>query len=136
MKGKYSLVVLSLVIFLSGCTPLQSSGEIEQGRQALFVGNNQAALGYFQQAAQADPNAVYGPTLRNGVYSFLGQAQYLNGNYAEARQSLQKALSVHPDAHVARLYLGLTQDRLGDRQEGLKNIESGMSGTANFLNYV
>jgi tetratricopeptide (TPR) repeat protein len=136
MKGKYSLVVLSLVIFLSGCTTLQSSGEIEQGRQALFVGNNQAALGYFQQAAQADPNAVYGTTLRIGVYSFLGQAQYLNGNYAEARQSLQKALSVHPDAHVARLYLGLTQDRLGDRQEGLKNIESGMSGTANFLNYV
>ena len=92
MKGIYSLVVLSLVIFLSGCTTFQHSGEIEQGRQALFVGNNQAALGYFQQAAQADPNAVYGTTLRIGVYSFLGQAQYLNGNYAEARQSLQKAL--------------------------------------------
>jgi tetratricopeptide (TPR) repeat protein len=136
MKGIYSLVVLSLVIFLSGCTTVQSAGQIEQGRQALFEGDNQAALGYFQQAAQADPNAVYGATLRMGVYSFLGQAQYLNGNYAEARQSLQKALSMHPDDHVARLYLGLTQDRLGDRQEGLKNIESGMSGIANFLNYV
>ena len=136
MKVIYSLVVLSLVIFLSGCTTVETAGQIGQGRQALFVGNNQAALGYFQQAAQADPNAVYGATLRMGVYSFIGQAQYLNGNYAEARQSLQKALSMHPDDHVARLYLGLTQDRLGDRQTGLKNIEAGMSGIANFLNYV
>ena len=49
---------------------------------------------------------------------------------------MQKALSMHPGDHVARLYLGLTQARLGDRQEGLKNIEAGMSGIANFLNYV
>jgi tetratricopeptide (TPR) repeat protein len=136
MKGTYSLVVLSLVIFLSGCTTIQTAGQIEQGRQALFVGNNQAALGYFQEAAQTDPNAVYGATLRMGVYSFLGQAQYLNRDYAQARQTLQKALSMHPGDHVARLYLGLTQARLGDRQEGLKNIEAGMSGIANFLNYI
>jgi len=136
MKGKYSLVLLSLVFFLSGCRTLKYSGEIEQGRQALFVGNNQAALGYFQQAAQADPNAVYGTTLRIGVYSFLGQAQYLNGRYPEARQSFQKALSMHPADNVARLYLGLTQARLGDRQTGLKNIQAGMSGIANFLNYL
>ena len=43
---------------------------------------------------------------------------------------------MHPGDHVARLYLGLTQARLGDRQTGLKNIEAGMSGIANFLNYV
>jgi hypothetical protein len=60
----------------------QSAGQIEAGRQALFVGQNQTALAYFQQAAQADPNAVYGPTLRMGISSFLGQAQYLNGDYA------------------------------------------------------
>ena len=136
MKGIYSLVVFSLVIFLSGCATIQTAGQIEQGRQAMFVGNNQTALAYFQEAAQADPNAVYGATLRMGVFTYLGQAQYLTGNYAQARQTLQKALSMHPGDHVARLYLGLTQARLGDRQEGLKNIEAGMSGIANFLNYI
>ena len=49
MKGTYSLVVFSLVIFLSGCATVQTAGQIEQGRQALFVGNNQTALGYFQR---------------------------------------------------------------------------------------
>ena len=71
-----------------------------------------------------------------GVFTYLGQAQYLNGRYPEARQSLQKALSMHPGDNVARLYLGLTQARLGDRQTGLKNIQAGMSGIANFLNYL
>ena len=74
--------------------------------------------------------------LRLGVFTYLGQAQYLNGQYPEARQSLQKALTMHPADNVARLYLGLTQARLGDRQTGLKNIQAGMSGIANFLNYL
>ena len=77
-----------------------------------------------------------GATLRLGIFTLLGQAQYLNGDYAQARQSLQKALSMHPGDHVAILYLGLTQARLGDRQAGLKNIQAGMSGIANFLNYI
>ena len=137
MKRIYSLVVLSLVIFLSGCGgAFQSAGQIEQGRQAMFMGNNQTALAYFQEAAQTDPNAVYGATLRLGIFTLLGQAQYLNGDYAQARQSLQKALSMHPGDNVAILYLGLTQARLGDRQAGLKNIQAGMSGIGNFLNYV
>lgn len=136
MKQIYSLVVLSLVVLLSGCATVQTYGQIEQGRQAMFVGNNQTALAYFQEAAQADPNAVYGATLRLGIFTLLGQAQYLNGQYAQARQSLQKALSMHPGDNVAILYLGLTQARLGDRQEGLKNIQAGMTGIANFLNYI
>jgi tetratricopeptide (TPR) repeat protein len=137
MKRIHSLVMLSLVVFLSGCGgAFQSAGQIEQGRQAMFMGNNQTALAYFQEAAQTDPNAVYGATLRLGIFTLLGQAQYLNGDYAQARQSLQKALSMHPGDNVAILYLGLTQARLGDRQAGLKNIQAGMSGIANFLNYL
>jgi tetratricopeptide (TPR) repeat protein len=136
MKGRYSLLAFSLVIFLSGCATVQEAGQIEAGRQALFKGNNQAALSYFQSVSQTNPNAVYGATLRMGIFTFLGQAQYLNGDYTQARQSLQKALSMHPGDNVARLYLGLTQARLGDRQTGLKNIQAGMSGIANFLNYL
>jgi tetratricopeptide (TPR) repeat protein len=136
MKTIHCFVALSFSVFLSACATYQSVGELESGRQVLFVGNNQAALGYFQQVAQADPNAVYGATLRMGVFTYLGQAQYLTGNYAQARQTLQKALLQHPSDNVARLYLGLTQARLGDRQTGLKNIQAGMNGIAHFLNYV
>jgi|SRR5882724_12356364 tetratricopeptide (TPR) repeat protein len=136
MKGIYFRTLFSLFIFLSACATVQTAGQIESGRQALFKGNNQAALDYFQSVAQTNPDAVYGATLRMGIFSFLGQAQYLTGNYTQARQSLQKALSMHPGDNVARLYLGLTQARLGDRQTGLKNIQAGMSGIANFLNYL
>jgi tetratricopeptide (TPR) repeat protein len=136
MKARYSLLVFSLAIFLSACATVEDAGQIASGRQALFTGNYPAALSYFQSAAQTNPNAVYGATLRLGIFTYLGQAQYLNGRYPEARQSFQKALSMHPADNVARLYLGLTQARLGDRQTGLKNIQAGMSGIANFLNYL
>jgi len=138
MKTIYSLVALSLSVLLSACAggTFQTAGEYEAGKQALYAGNYQTALAYFQQAAQANPNAVYGATLRLGILTYVGQTQYLNGRYPEARQSLQKALSMHPGDNVARLYLGLTQARLGDRQTGLKNIQAGMSGIANFLNYL
>jgi tetratricopeptide (TPR) repeat protein len=137
MKGIYSLMVLSVVVFLSGCGgAFQSAGQMEQGKQAMFEGNNKLALAYFQEAAQTDPNGVWGATLRLGIFTLLGQAQYLNGDYAQARQTLQKSLSMHPSDHVARLYLGLTQARLEDRQAGLKNIEAAMSGIASFLNYI
>ena len=136
MKTRYSLVAFSLAVFLSACATVEDAGQIASGRQALFTGNYPAALSYFQSAAQTNPNAVYGATSRLGVFTYLGQAQYLNGRYPEARQSLQKALTMHPADNVARLYLGLTQARLGDRQTGLKNIQAGMSGIANFLNYL
>ena len=70
-------------------------GEIAQGRQALIAGNNQAAPGYFQAAEKVNPTYVYGSDLQAGVLSYLGRAQYLIGNYAEARTTLEKAVSQH-----------------------------------------
>jgi tetratricopeptide (TPR) repeat protein len=136
MSGLSSLVLFSLIVFLSACATMQTGSDVDQGRQALFAGNNQAALGYFQSAAQTDPNYVYGTEMREGVLSYLGRAQYLTGNYPAARQTLEKALAQHRSDNVARLYLGLTQVRLGDREAGLKNIQAGMNGINNFLNYI
>jgi tetratricopeptide (TPR) repeat protein len=138
MKAIYSLVALSLSVVLSACAGggFQAAGEYESGKQALYAGNYPTALGYFQQVAQADPNAVYGATLRLGILTYVGQTQYLTGNYAGARQSLRKELSQHPSDHVAMLYLGLAEARLGNRQVALKYIENGMKGIAAFLNYV
>jgi len=115
---------------------LQSGGDIAQGRQALFAGNNQVALGFFQAAVQADPNYIYGTELQEGTLSFLGRAQYLNGDYAGARSTLEKALAQHKDDKVARLYLGLTLARQGETQKGLQDIDAGMKGIYDFLNYI
>jgi tetratricopeptide (TPR) repeat protein len=131
-------VALSLSVLLSACAggTFQTAGEYESGKQALYAGNYQTALAYFQQAAQANPQAVYGATLRLGIFTYVGQTQYLTGRYAEARQTLRKELSQHPSDHVAMLYLGLTEARLGNRQAALGYIENGMKGIAAFLNYI
>jgi tetratricopeptide (TPR) repeat protein len=138
MKATYSLAVLLFSALLSACAggTFQTAGEYEAGKQALYAGNYQNALGYFQHAAQNNPNAVYGATLRLGIWTYVGQTQYLTGNYAEARQTLRKELSQRPSDNVALLYLGLAEARLGNRQAALGNIENGMKGIANFLNYI
>ena len=133
MKAIYSLVALSLSVLLSACATIQSAGQYESGKQALYAGNYPTALGYFQEAEQANPNAVYGATLRLGILTYVGQTQYLTGRYAEARQTLRKELSQHPSDNVALLYLGLTEARLGDRQAALGHIENGMMGIDHFL---
>ena len=122
MKAIY-LVALSLSVLLSACATIQSAGQYEAGKQALYAGNYPTALGYFQEAEQANPNAVYGATLRLGILTYVGQTQYLTGRYAEARQTLRKELSQHPSDNVALLYLGLTEARLGNRQAALGHIE-------------
>ena len=95
MKRIYFL--LWSCILLSACAAYRGASDVVQGREALLAGNNQAALIYFQQAEQADPDYIYGAELREGVASFLGRAQYLTGNYPQARQTLQKALSRAPN---------------------------------------
>jgi tetratricopeptide (TPR) repeat protein len=136
MKVIHFLSLLLFSVLLSACAAVRGGGEVDQGRQALLAGNNQAALSYFQQAEQADPSYMYGTELREGVSSFLGRAQYLTGDYAQARQTLQKALSQHRGDNVARLYLGLTLYRLGDQKAALTNIQRGMTGINNWLDYL
>jgi len=124
MRVIYFLAWLSVSVWLAGCATIRGGGDVDQGRQALFEGNYKAALGLFQDAAQVDPNYIYGTELREGVLSYLGRAQYLNGNYAQARQTLEKALSQHKGDNVARLYLGLTLYRLGDQKDGTDEYPS------------
>jgi tetratricopeptide (TPR) repeat protein len=135
IKVIHFLAGLSLSVLLSACAAFQGAGDIAQGREAMFAGNYKAALGYFQGAEQVDPNYRYGIELREGVLSYVGRAQYLTGNYAQARQTLQKALSQHRSDNIARLYLGLTWARQGEHQKGLQDIDAGMKGIYDFVNY-
>jgi tetratricopeptide (TPR) repeat protein len=138
MKTKISSALFSLFVFLAGCTSLQTGGEVQWGRQALLEGKSEAALGYFYSAAQRDPNYIYatGSSPRQGVWSYVGRSEYLTGRIPQARQTLERALAANREEDIARLYLGLTLAREGDRQRGLKEIESGMRGINNFLDYI
>ena len=138
MKTKSPLVVFSLLVFLAGCTSLQTGGELQYGRQALLKGNNETALGYFYSAAQEDPNYVYatGSSPKQSVWSYVGRSEYLTGRFPQARQDLERALAGNREEDIARLYLGLTLAREGDRQRGLKEIEGGMRGINSFLDYI
>jgi tetratricopeptide (TPR) repeat protein len=138
MKAVVASAFFAICGFLSACTSLEVGGELQSGRRALFAGNNEAALGYFQRAAQKDPNYVYatGDSPKQGVWSYVGRSEYLIGRLPEARQTLERALSADREEDIARLYLGLTLAREGDRPRGLKEIESGMQGINNFLDYI
>jgi len=136
MKMIHFLALLSLSVLVSACAAVRGGGDVDQGRQALLAGNYKSALGYFQEAEQTDPNYMYGAELREGVASYLGRAQYLTGNYPQARQTLERNLSQHRSDNLARLYLGLTLYRLGDQKAGLTNIQRGMEGINNWLNYL
>ena len=136
MKTVYFLAGVSLTLLLAACATFRGAGDVDQGRQALLAGDYQRALGLFQDAERVDPTYVYGTELKAGVLSFLGRTQYLTGNYTQARQTLEKALSQHRSDNVARLYLGLTLYRLGDQKAGLTNIERGMQGIYNWLQYM
>jgi tetratricopeptide (TPR) repeat protein len=94
------------------------------------------AIGHF--TAQKDHNYVYatGSSPKQGVWSYVGRSEYLTGRFPQARQTLERALAANREEDIARLYLGLTLAREGDRQRGLKEIESGMRGINNFLDYI
>jgi tetratricopeptide (TPR) repeat protein len=136
LKG-YAVALVLAGLFFSGCGgSFQAGGDVAQGRQALFRGDYAGALSYFQQAAQTDPNYMYGGELREGVLSYLGRAQYLNGQLEPARATLQQSLAQHKGNNLARLYLGLTEARLGDRKAATTDIQSGLKGMGEFLNYI
>src|SRR5262247_4327632 len=126
MKAKCSLALFSLLVFLTGCTSLQTGGEVQSGRQALLKGDNERALGYFYSAAQRDPNYVYatGSSPKQSVWSYVGRSEYLTGRFPQAQQTLERVISGERmisgirQEDIARLYLGLTLAREGDRQRG------------------
>jgi len=136
MKARDSFLLFSLVVLLSGCVSLQAGSDVSSGRRALLTGNNESALSYFQSAAQVDPDYVYGTALRQGIWSYVGRAEYATGKLPQARQTLERALSANKEDDIARLYLGLTLARDGDHQRGLKEIEGGMKGLYEQIEYI
>ena len=136
MNNISSIGLFSVILLLSGCAGFQAAREVNSGRQAYLIGNNEVAYAHFQKAAEVDPNYVYGTALRQGVWSYVGRVNYDMGRLPQARQALERALAANREEDLTRLYFGLALAREGDRQRGLKEIEGGLRGMHEWLEYV
>jgi tetratricopeptide (TPR) repeat protein len=136
MTSKKTLASLLMVFFLSGCDSFKIGGHFQSGRQAFLAKNYEEALTYFQRVAQSNPNYMFESVFyRQGVWNYIGRAQYHMGKFDDARGSLERALSIYQDDHLARLYLGLARARDGDSANGARDMQSGMKGLYDWLEY-
>jgi hypothetical protein len=82
------LARLVMVFFLSGCDSFKVVGQFQSGRQAFLAKNYEEALTSFQQVARADPNYIFESGLyRQGIWNYVGRAQYNTGKLLEAQVS-------------------------------------------------
>jgi tetratricopeptide (TPR) repeat protein len=123
-------------VVLCSCADSRAAREVQLGRNALQAVQPQAAIGYLRNAADLDPDYKTPYSVRESVWTYLGRAYYEVGNFPEARQTLEKALSIDTDDPLPRLYLGLTLLRSGDQQQGRRETENGLRGINNLVNHL
>ena len=134
----FSFFILPFALLvISGCVGFQTAGEVQTGRYELMLGKAESALPHFQRAAELDPTYImrFG-VFQEGVWSYVGRAYYDMGKLPEARQALERALSRYDQDHLAKLYLGLTLARDGDKRRGLSEMESGLKGLYDWLEWI
>jgi tetratricopeptide (TPR) repeat protein len=137
MMNQVKISLLMCVLISSGCASFRTLGQIERGRHALIAESTDEALVLFEEAARNNPNYIYSYRFfRESVWTYLGRAQYAKGMLDQARVSFERALSILPEDHLARLYLGLISARTADRSRALKELESAMKGLHEFLEYA
>jgi tetratricopeptide (TPR) repeat protein len=126
-----------LLLLSAACATFAAGGQVQSGRHALLLDDPESALPYFQAVAERNPNYVFqSMDFREGIWTYVGRAQYGTKRYTEARQSLERALAQDPNDHLARLYLGLSLARSGERASGFKQIEAAMKGIYDWLEYI
>jgi tetratricopeptide (TPR) repeat protein len=123
-----------LLLGISACATAQ--GYVEAGRRDLLLGDPHRAVVNFQQATERAPDRLHFSVLPEGSWTYLGRAYYATGRLPEARQALERGASRSKDDHLARLYLGLVGLREGDRQGGMSDLESGLRGLHDWLDYI
>jgi tetratricopeptide (TPR) repeat protein len=127
-------ICLLTLIYVSGCSGVGT--DFLAGRNALQTGRPNDAVDYLTRAAQLDPNYRTPDRVPERVLTYLGRAYYETGNDADARKTLEKAISIHPDDPLAHVYLGLTLLRSGERERGRKEVEIGLTAIDDTLEYL
>jgi len=135
LDTKPFIVSSFLFLFLvSGCAVMKVAKEVQSGRRAMQLGNSQAALGYFKNAAHVDPGYITDFTLLDvGIWSYVGMAQYSEGARGKALASFKQAKQRHSEDHFARVYLGLLISQDGARRTGKEELVDGLNGLAQWL---
>jgi len=131
-----STALLLWLAFSAGCGGLEVGRDVQAGRMALQGRRPEEALVYLSRAARADPNYKLPTRAHESVLTYLGRAYYETGNDGEARAALQRALLSDKNDPLAHLYLGLTLYRSKDRDQGRKEIETGLNGIHAWLDDV
>ena len=129
-----SLVLLLALLW--GCDDMafRMSTAVQSGRQALLRKDCVQALPYFEDAARLDPNYVYRSAhFSQGIWSYVGRCQYAGGAWAQARQSLELALTKDKDDILARLYLGATLLRSGEAGRGQSELASALQSLYDWI---
>jgi len=115
-------------------TSFRIAGQFQSGRRAFLAKKYEDVLKYFQQVAQSNPDYIFvSGNFREGIWTLIGRAQYSLGHLAEARQSLERAISSKQDDCLAKLFLGLVLARENDRSSAQREIESGLRGLYDWI---
>ena len=130
----FVLICFSVSLFISGCLGVGS--DVAAGRNALQTGRPNDAVGYLTRAADADPTYKLPYRVHVSVLAYLGRAYLETGQDTQARQTLEKAVSLDKDDALAHLYLGIAMLKTGERERGRKEIESGLRGLDDTLEYL
>jgi tetratricopeptide (TPR) repeat protein len=133
MNKIYLGLFLPIIFLCVGCAGFQASQDFQSGRQAYLTGRYEAAQTYFRNAAGIDPGYINYSGVPQGIWSYVGRADYASGRLSDARQALERALSVYSNDTTARLYLGLTLAREGDRERSRQEISGGIKGIYDWL---
>ena len=137
MKMARNLAWLSAILLLAGCAAFTTGTQFNRAgaRSWSTIPNGRCLI--FLKRSSTDPNYVYRSVyFHEGIWTYVGRTQYATKRYAEARQSLERALSLDRDDLLARLYLGLTLVRSGDGAMGTKEILAGMKGIYDWIDYI
>ena len=127
-------IYFSVLLFVSACSSV--GGDVAAGRNALQTRRADDAVGYLTRAADTDPNYKIPYRVRAGVLGYLGRAYLETGKVKEARQTLERAVSLDGDDPFAHLYLGVALLKTGERERGRNEIENGLRAIEGTLEYI
>jgi tetratricopeptide (TPR) repeat protein len=104
------------------------------GRNALLLGNPEAALPHFQSIAQANPNFINcAEQFCIGIWTFLGRTYHELGNNQQALESLKRGRGLHRVDRFNQIYLGLVMAKAGQTTEGAAELEAGLKVLGTWL---